>query len=161
MWQAAPENGPGFMGQTPHTQSRDIVVDQGGGLGGIEALVHVPTGLPGRHGGALQIIRGRQVVEVEDVGVHQIGRRHQVAHDPGVGRGRHPAGRVQGHDRGQAVGYGTDPADALGEVLGVKRMPVLENIFKTAKQGAGGLGVDDLLHAVLCFDGNFDLEMSL
>ena len=49
--QAAPEDGPGFMGQAPHTQSRDIVVHQGGGLGGIEAPVHVPTGLPGRHAG--------------------------------------------------------------------------------------------------------------
>ena len=75
-----------------------------------------------------------------------------------VGR-RHPAGRIQGHDRSQAVGHGTDPANPLGEVLGIDRMSVLENIFKPAKQGAGGLGVDDLLHAVLCFHGDFDLEM--
>ncbi len=40
-------------------------------------------------------------------------------------------------------------------------MPIQQDIFKAAEQGAGGLGVDHLLDAVDRINGHLDLEVAL
>ena len=68
-------------------------------------------------------IEGRQLVEVDDVRGHVVGRQNQVLQKPAIVGRLDAVGHLLGLDRGYAVWRGTHAADALSDLLGVQRIP--------------------------------------
>ena len=161
MGQAPPEHRAHLVGLAAHLQGGNIVVHERLRRGGREALVHVPARLPGRHARPLDEVHQGEVVEVENMGLHEVRPEHQIAQDPGVVRHRSLRGVVERLNRCHAVGHGADAADPLRDVRGVERGPVHEDRLQTAEQCPGGVCVHHCLASLDMIHRHLDLEVPL
>ena len=92
----------------------------------------------------IYVIERCQMIEPQDVGMHELSPFNDVPDYPSILRRPDLESIVHAHGRCVAVGSGADAADPLGNVPGIARVPSLEDQFKAPEQGAGCPGVLDL-----------------
>ena len=175
----AAENGHRLVGQTAHVESLDVVGHRRAVLFLRQPVVPFVAGneraevasadeildlLQGRIAAAVvgagrhvDVVEGAQLIEMQDVGLDVVGALDQVAQDAAVvgDAAGDAVGFVEGKGRSQAVGGGTDAADALHDAGRVTGIASLQNVLEPAVHHARTLGFLD--HAVV--HHRFDLQV--
>ncbi len=170
------------MGQAAHVQGLDVVSDRRPVLFPGEPVVPFVAGDEGPqmaagdelldlfqggvravvvgHRGHIDVVEGAQLVEVEDMGLNEVGALNQVAQDAAVvgDAAVHPVDFVEGEGRRQAVGGRADPADSLHDAGGVTGVAPGEDGFQPAIHHPGTLGLFDhsAVHHRLDLEVSFD-----
>ena len=157
---AAAEDRAHLMRQPANGQRLDVVVHE---IAGGRAAQHVAGDvlrLPRRHGqgAGVDIVRQRQVIEVQHVRLKEIRPQDQIPQDPAVVYRSDAKRRFQRQRSRHTVRDRTHAANPLRVVRRVARITALEDPLKSAEHGPGTAGGND---TAACFHRHLNVQMAL
>ena len=102
--------------------------------------------------GDIDPVQSMQMIEVDDVVLHHLRARDEVAHDAGVFGNVDLQSILDGANAGDGVDHGADAADALRPDPGLARIAALQDHLDAAEHGSGTPGIGYLSSIDVGFD---------